>query len=128
MIPTHPQTIVRKTRVPMVYLGPFGLPLRWQDDVSGDLPRAVNQYLDNRIHGRPITDPNLSFVIDYLVHVICAPCWNESARRAVAEGDETLAADLIQLRLDIAVHETIKTPDQIAAWIRRCVEIGIDPL
>jgi hypothetical protein len=112
----------------MVYLEPFGLPLRWLDDVTGDLPRAVNEYLDNRIDGHPITDQNLSLVIDYLVHVICAPCWNESARLAVAEGDETLAAELIQLRLDIAVHETVKTPEQVAAWIRRCVAIGIDPL
>lgn len=127
MIPPHPLTIRRKLRVPPIYRPPLGGPLRWQDDQSGVLPAAVMAYVGYRIGEDPEpTAEQLALVIDYLIHYICAPCWNQSAQASLDAGDDSLAAELIQL-LDI-VEDRVTTCDQIDAWIKRCLAIGIDPL
>jgi hypothetical protein len=124
---TIPHTMRVKTRIP--FYRPGGLPLRWQDDVTGMLPRAIRSYIAHRCgKGREPTAEELELVIDYLRHYLCAPCWNEPARRARDEhGDDWLASRLITIRLDIC-EGRVKTSDGIAAWICRCLEIGIDPL
>jgi hypothetical protein len=127
-IPSHPQTIRVQTRIPQVYRPPLGLPLRWQDDVSGELPAAVRSYLDHRCGESPAPPAALlDLLIDYLRYHITAPCWSETARMARDDGDEEMAAQLIQLRLDIC-EGRVRTPDEIGAWIHRCLSIGIDPL
>ena len=89
-------------------IGPVsGLPLNWRDEVSGVLPNAVNRYLNHRIDGTSIDEIDME-------HYINAPCWND-----------TEEGDLAELRRDV---KTLRTPDEMGAWIGRCLDIGIDPL
>jgi hypothetical protein len=107
---------------PPIYrsVGPVtGLPLNWRDETSGILPRAVERYLANRIDGTSIDEIDLEMVRAFLEHYINAPCWNHMNQ------DEELAAELAGLRRDAL---TLKTPDEMGAWIGRCLDIGIDPL
>lgn len=128
----HPQTVNRKMRVPPIYRPPLGLPLRWQDDQTGEVPAAVNAFFDYRIgisQGPPKPPPTadqFALLIDWLIHFICAPCWSDNARRSVAEGDEESANELIRLRLDL-VEGRVKTPDELHDWVMRCLRLGIDP-
>lgn len=125
-LPPHPQTIRIRTRIPPVYRD--GLyPLRWQDDVSGALPAAVAAFCECQIGGPPPTVEQLTLLVEWLIHFICAPCWNAPARLSMAEGYDGTAASLIQLRLDL-LEGRVRTADEIAAWIERALEMGIDPL
>lgn len=123
----HPKTVNRKTRVSPIYRPPLGLPLRWQDDVSGQVPAAVNAYFDHQLGKGPApTTEQWSLLIDWLIHFICAPCWSATARAGVAEGYDEQANELIRLRLDL-VQERVTTPADLHAWTVRCLELGIDP-
>lgn len=132
----HPQVVCRKMRVPSFYREPLGLPLRWQDDVSGELPAAVRAFTDYQcwvlapeLRLPPVPPPTpdqWTLLVDWLIHFICAPCWSENARRSVEAGDEDLANQLIQLRLDL-VEDRVTTPAELDAWLSRCVDLGIDP-
>lgn len=101
--------------IPDYYRPPLGLPLNWRDEVSGKLPAAVYAYLDNRIDGTPLSDEHLAMVREYIEHHINAPCWEQDEFR------EELAA------LRKAATE-LKTPDDVGAWIRQGMDIGLDPL
>ena len=96
-----------------------GLPLNWRDEVTGELPAAINAYLDNRIDGKPITDRQIALVRSYMVHYVHAPCWNHMNQ------DEEFGRDLAKLRAESA---RLKSPDDIGRWIRRCLDVGMDPL
>jgi hypothetical protein len=108
--------------IPPLYknIGPvFGLPLRWQDEVSGVLVTAVKRYLNHCIDGTSIDEIDLELVRAYLQHYIDAPCWNHM------KDIEEMAPELAGLRSDI---RNLKTPDQIGRWIGRCMDLGMDPL
>ncbi len=96
-----------------------GLPLNWRDEVTGALPAAVTAYLNNRIDGTPIDAGQLRLVQVFMDHYICAPCWLYMLE------DPEMSAILLGLRADIQKTET---PEQMAEWISRCLDIGIDPL
>ena len=98
-----------------------GLPLNWRDEVTGVLPTAVMRYLNHRIDGTSIDEIDLELVRAYLQHFIEAPCWNHM--NDIPEMG--MASDLADLRRDV---RDLKTPDAIAAWIHRCLDLGIDPL
>jgi len=107
-------------RMPAVYREPMGLPLRWQDDQTGELPKAVWAYLN---HGagkvkEPPTEEQLSTLKDYLAYYIKAPCWMHNA----AEGMEAELKAAI-LKIDLAV-----THKDIRDFIYACLDMGIDPL
>jgi len=111
-----------QTRIPNIYrdVGHVkGLPLNWRDDVTGQLPAAVNAYLDHGIDGTPLTTAQLGLVREFMMHYIGAPCWDHMNE------DESLAADLAALRRDVV---TLQTPEQMREWIHRCLDLGIDPL
>ena len=96
-----------------------GLPLNWRHEVTGVLPTAVMRYLNHRIDGTSIDEIDLELVRAYLQHFIEAPCWNHM------DDNPEMAPDLAKLRRDIV---GLKTPDAIAEWIHRCLDLGIDPL
>jgi hypothetical protein len=127
-MPPHPEKVRVQTRIPPGYReGLF--PLRWQDETSGQLPAAVRALISAQLgEGPEPSSEQLSFLLDYLRHFICAPCWNITARESRDHGSGELAAELIQLRLDIAVDCTLKTSADVGLWINRCLQIGIDPL
>ena len=108
-------------RMPQVYREPLGLPLRWQDDQTGELPKAVWAYLN---HGagktkEPPTEEQLSVMKDYLAYYIKAPCWKGPAREGGTEGDLNAAI----LKIDLAM-----THKDIRDFIFACLDMGIDPL
>jgi hypothetical protein len=107
---------------------PGGFPLRWQDDVSGVLPAAVQAFWSHRLGERAApTEDQIRLLCDYLRHVICAPIWNAGVQLDQSEEALEVAAKLVQLRQDI-VHLQLNTTDAIAEWMHRCMDIGIDPL
>ena len=109
-------------KIPAIYrsLGNVtGLPLNWQDEVTGVLPAAVKAYLDNRVDGTPIDEQQLAIVRAFMEHYIDAPCWNHMNEI------EEMAPELAELRRDV---RTIKTPEAMGEWIHRCLDLGIDPL
>ena len=102
--------------VPRIYRQPWGGPLRWQDDVTGVLPQAVCAFLDEQGQGgKPAKAEQVELVRDYCEYYINAPCW-------ATEGAEHRFADLRE-RI-----KTLKTVQEVAAWIVDCLQVGIDPL
>ncbi len=92
------------------------MPLYWRNETSG-LPEAIAAYLDNRIHGTPISDEQIALVRAYLVQWIDAPGWDSNG--------DTFEGELRQLRLSA---RSLSSPDEIQKWIFKALEIGIDPL
>lgn len=112
-----PPKLARPCRIPFIYRQPNGGPLRWQDDTTRELPRAVRAYLNHGIDDGPAPElEQLQLVVDYLIHFIHAPCW-----RADSTGG------LARLQREVAAGEVL-TSEEIHAWIDRCREFGIDPL
>lgn len=106
--------------IPRIY-GAMGQPLSWHNERSGVGRTAVLSYLDNRIDGSPIVVEHLHFVIQYIQHYIHAPIWLE----AYPMGEQFFAAEVVALR---EKADAMKTPDDIAAWIKLAMQIGLDPL
>jgi hypothetical protein len=102
-------------------VGPIsGAPLNWQDEVSGVLPAAVKAYLDNRIDGKPLAEHQFEIVRAFMEYFIKAPCWDDNPHL-----DDEMRAELAGLRRDA---ETLRTPEEVGAWIHRCLDLGLDPL
>lgn len=102
---------------------PGGVPRYWRDAVFPEMHESVNAFLSHQTnHGPEPTDDQLTLLVDYLRHWICAPAWNANARRDKQVGDE-----LIRLRKAIGDNE-ISTSDEIHLWLIACLELGIDPL
>lgn len=99
--------------MPDFYRPPMGAPLRWQDDVTGKLPRAVFAFLGGQ---HTCTPEELALVADYLLYYIKAPCWKTEA------GPEIFAA------LRAATVETLSSREALDAWLMKALEVGIDPL
>lgn len=96
-----------------------GIPLNWQDEVTGVLPAAIKAYLNHRIDGTPFDEIHAETVRAFLDHYINAPCWNHMNE------EPELALELADLRRDV---RTLNNSEAIAKWIRRCLNLGIDPL
>jgi len=122
---------MKEFTVPPIYrnIGPVkGLPLNWRDEVTGVLPAAVKAYLDNRIDGTQLDEIQLEIVRVFMEHYINAPCWDHMLTEVSEETLQEIAGErlaLVGLRLDVAF---LKTPEAMAMWIGRCLDIGIDPL
>lgn len=101
--------------IPNFYRQPLGLPLNWRDEISGELPKAVSAYLDNRIDGKKMSFFHTNLVCDYMRHYINAPCWD----------NPEFTDELLALR-DLA--KRLSSPQEVADWIRKAMEIGLDPL
>lgn len=101
--------------IPNFYRPPLCLPLNWHDEVSGRLRKAIHAYLDNRIDGTPILAEDVLIVCEYMRHYINAPCWD----------NPEFIDELLSLR-DGA--KKLTSPQEIADWIRKAMEIGLDPL
>ena len=102
--------------IPDYYRPPLGLPLAWRDELSGELARAVEAYLDNRISGETVLDEQITMLREYLVHYIDAPCWNSQIEFAI---------ELSDLR---ASARELDSATEISEWIAKAMEIGLDPL
>ena len=108
--------IARGTRIPHPYVGELSLPLRWQDDQTGQLQSAVRAYLDERTDtASPASEADRRLLVDYLDHYINAPCWND---HLFDEEIESLRDRVLE----------IETTAEIADWIHGCLAIGLDPL
>jgi hypothetical protein len=103
------------SRMPNFYRPPLNLPFNWHDEVSGELPRAVAAYLDNRIDGSPLTYAQIVLLREYLVHYIDAPCWD----------NPEFANELLDLRKSA---REIESAGDIAEWVLKGMDIGLDPL
>jgi hypothetical protein len=103
-------------RMPVIYRPPNGGPLRWQDDVTGVLPKAVLAFLDVSI-GRDVsfTAEQLGLVRDYCQYYINAPCWETA----------DMESSFIELRERIIGVQTVEELDK---WLHDCLYVGIDPL
>lgn len=101
--------------IPNFYREPLGLPLNWRDGVSGELAKAVEAYLDNRIDGTTITDDQVTMLREYICHYINAPCW----------GCPEFDSELRDLR---ASAPELDSATEISEWISKALEIGLDPL
>lgn len=104
-----------------MHWAPLWLPLNWRNETSGQLSRAVEAYLDNRVEGTPINVLAIEVVRDYLIHYIHAPCWTKN----LDAEDEDGARILGELRFE-AMH--LASPDAIGQWIGKAMQIGLDPL
>ena len=93
----------------------LGLPYRWQDEATGDLPRAIKRYLDYMLQERQfLSQRDFDLVVDYMKHFINAPCWQE---------DQDMLLTVVRRRVD-----QLRTPTDIDSWIKQCMLIGLDPL
>ena len=106
-----------ESTMPRFYRAPLGLPFYWRDEESGQLRKAVESYLDNRLHGTTITDEQIGLVRDYIVHYIDAPCWNTE--------DPELQSDLKNLRTSA---RELDSATEIGEWIFKALDLGLDPL
>ena len=94
--------------------GPRG-PLRWQDDISGQMPQAVLAFFEGKA-----TPGQFALVRDYCRYYIDAPCWDWNPHN-----DDENRAELAAVRASI---REVKTTMELNAWIGRCLDMGIDPL
>lgn len=102
--------------IPAFYRPPHGLPLYWRDETSGQLSAAIFSYL-NFITKKVLTPPTeeqIWLIRCYLEHFIMAPCWMEYNGNSLSE--------LRELVKDVNSVETIDK------WLRKAMEIALDPL
>ena len=105
------------SRMPNVY--PENGPVRWQDDLTGELPRAVQAYLNHATHHHPVSAEQLELVRDYCQYYINAPCWQTGVPGDVAH------ALFVTLRSRIKTARSYKA---LSKWMHDALEVGIDPL
>ncbi|MDZ8227562.1 hypothetical protein [Nostoc sp. ChiVER01] len=106
-------TIYQRKRIPNFYRPPLGLPLYWQDEVPGELPRVVFKYFSST--SPQLTADEISLLAEYCQHYINAPCWDASGG---------FPNELAALRQSA---NSLSTVSDISQWIDDCLEIAIDP-
>lgn len=109
--------------MPNFYVPPLGGPLYWGNEQSGVLPSAVMAYFAYKTnHGPALLRGQWKLIIEYATYYINAPCWDDNPHH-----DEETRAQLAALR-ERAKRLTPETEQEFDAWIKDCLEIGIDPL
>ncbi len=103
------------TRMPTFYRSSLGLPLRWQDEQSGQLPEAVLAYFS-----QTATATQTALVCDYLRYYILAPCWD-----IPVQDDEEGCLELAHVRKQA---NSLNCAEDIHKFTRKCLQMGIDPL
>lgn len=102
--------------MPDFYLPPLGLPLRWQDEVTGMLATAIDAFLTYQVgEGPEPAEAQVGLIQKYFRYHINAPCWKSSG----------LETELAALRAGVG---ELRSPGDLNSWIHKCLEIGIDPL
>ena len=109
------------------YPSPMKTPLYWRDEQSGNLPEAIEAYfepytLDNLEGNRVIpklSDRHLQLIRQYLVYYIKAPCWRNNPH---ADSEE-----FVYLNKLTEQAQSIQSREDIGAFVRGCMEIGLDP-
>lgn len=102
------------------YQTSLGLPVRWQDELSGALPTAVQAYSAAAAGRGNITREQLALVQEYVCYYLAAPCWDSTVIRQDGEWKQALQT----LRTQAARAVTVKG---IRSLIYRCLEYGIAP-
>lgn len=116
--------------IPAFYVPPFGAPLYWRDEQSGELPAAVIRYFDFCLgHAadataadlgvRPLTDRQLQLLCEYCRYWINAPCWERNMA-----GSLTMLGELKILKDRAAALSGL---EDIRVWNDECSNLGIDP-
>lgn len=106
--------------MPNFYRPPMGIPLYWRDEMTGELPTAVNTYFKACAGEKvTLTQRQLDIIANYLQHYIGAPCWTKTM-----EGDEAMFGDYKEL---IARAHTLASVESIKRWIADAMELGLDP-
>lgn len=91
-------------------------PLRWQDDVTGVLPKAVMAVLETGPDTNTVATPaQIELVRDYCDYYINAPCWRTDGAQA----------EFTRLRERV---KNITTFQELDVWLHDALEVGIDPL
>lgn len=98
---------------------PGGGPLYWMNDTSGQMPEAVKAFLNHGLGQATCTPAQTELVRQYCEYYINAPCWS------LGEPGEQYHDTFIELRERV---KTLKTAEEIAAWINESCGLGIDPL
>jgi hypothetical protein len=98
---------------------PDGLPYYWRDETSGVLAVAIKAYVDGGLRRLTTADARVALVKQYCVHWVNAPCWE-----ILREDREGLGA----LRGLREAAEHIVSTENIANWIDRALDLGLDPL
>lgn len=106
------------SRMPKAYQ-PGGGPLRWQDDTTGVLPKAVWAFLNEGRAQTACTPEQAELVRDYMEYYINAPCWQ------LGESGEAYHSDFTALRERI---KSLKTTKEMSEWMGSAMSLGIDPL
>jgi hypothetical protein len=98
--------------IPAVYTPPFGVPLHWRNEQSGQLPAAMLAYFQHAgDSSKPApSEEQLQLVIHFFHYFISAPCWQ--------------GAEISELREEAAQMQTVQG---VAAWLDKCLDAGIDP-
>ena len=111
-------TIDARGLMPDYYVQPHDMPLYWGDELTGELPAAVQAYYAKYLDpdAPAMTERQLHLVISYLQNNIKAPCWLD-----VRGSKVTLA----QLR-----EQSKRLTDRasIDAFLEACQELALDPL
>jgi hypothetical protein len=94
------------------YRPPFGVPIRWNNEQSGELKRAVGAYLCKT----DMTARQLAVMREYLDYYISAPCWDDPSGFDV---------ELRSLRSKVKI---LSCRIAIERWIKEALEIALDPL
>lgn len=108
----------RHVVIPDYYSPQLGAPMYWRNEPSGLLAAAV---MAMHTHGANPKQPGpsaeqLGMIARYAQYYINAPCWEIAS--------EGFATELAQLR---AQAKAMKTLADVQAWIRHCMNIGVDP-
>ncbi len=113
-----PNGPLAQSLIPPIYSDPYGLglPLRWQDEQTGELIEAVRTFFAIQ----PLTERQFTLVRAYCIHYICAPCWDMGC-----DGDAECDKELADLREEA---NALSTAEEVNGWIHRCLGVGIDPL
>jgi len=92
-------------------------PLYWADEVGGELSLAVQQYVENP---NRLTLKDVALIRAYLRQWIGSGVWDRNPNHT--------AESLLKLRSLRAGVDVIRCQADIGSWLRRAVDLGLDPL
>lgn len=111
--------IVPLGMAPNSYVPPFDLPVYWRNDVTGQLPEAIDAYLwfMSEPNTYPIpTERQVELIAGYFKYYINAPAW---------DSNRWIEEELKSLRESVS---NLRSVDDISKWIREAMNIALDPL